>query len=96
MALSDHDAQISRLKSIHIHATISTFSLKQRTKLIENETIVNSQALLKRETLESVYIDTDPNQMINSFLGDFLTSSKLVIQLNTKVWKTRMIRLHKE
>jgi hypothetical protein len=33
---------------------------------------MNFQTLLKKETCESVYIDTDPNHMYNSFLSAFL------------------------
>jgi len=33
---------------------------------------MNLQTLLKKETWESVYIDTDPNHMYNSFLWTFL------------------------
>ena len=68
--LSDHDAQILTIKNIH--ATINEFPLKQRTRLIDNETIINFQTLLEKETWEFVYIDTDHNHMFNSFLCTFL------------------------
>jgi len=45
--LSDHDAQILTIKNIY--ATINKFSLKQRTRLIDNETIMNFQTVLKKE-----------------------------------------------
>jgi hypothetical protein len=57
---------------IYIYATMNTFPLKGRTRLIGNTTIMNYQTLLKKETWESVYIDTDPNHMYNSFLCTFL------------------------
>jgi ribosomal protein L33 len=68
--LSDHDAQILTVKNIY--ATLNKFPLKQRTRLTDNETIMNFQTLLKNETWESVYIDTDPNHAFNSFLFTFL------------------------
>ena len=68
--LSDHDAQILTIKNIY--ATINEFPLKQRTRLIDNETIINFQRLLKKETWEFVYINKDPNHMLNTFLCTFL------------------------
>ena len=68
--LSDHDAQILTIKNVY--ATINKFPLKQRIRLIDNETIMNFQTVLKKETWESVYIATDPNHMFNSFLCTFL------------------------
>ena len=70
--LSDHNAQILTIKNIY--AAINTFSLKQRTRLIDNETIMNFQTLLKKETWEPAYIDTDPNHMFNSFLSTLFNS----------------------
>jgi ABC-type Fe3+/spermidine/putrescine transport system ATPase subunit len=57
---------------IYIYATINTFPLKERTRLIDNVTIMNFQALLKKETWESLYRDPDPNCMYKSFLCTFL------------------------
>ena len=34
----------------------------------DNETIMNFQTVLQKETWESVYIDTDPNHMVSSLL----------------------------
>jgi hypothetical protein len=45
--LSDHNAQILTIKTIY--ATINKFSLKQRTRSVNNETIMNFQTLLKRK-----------------------------------------------
>jgi hypothetical protein len=41
--LPDHDAQI--LTITNLYATINNFLLKQRTRLINNETIMNFQTL---------------------------------------------------
>ena len=68
--LSDHDSQILTIKNVY--ATINKFLLNQRTRLIDNETLMNFQTLLKKETWESAYIDTDSNHMFNSFLCTFL------------------------
>jgi hypothetical protein len=62
--LSKHNAQILKIKNIY--ATINKFPLKQRTRLIDIETIMDFQTLLKKETWESVNIDKDPNHMCNS------------------------------
>jgi hypothetical protein len=66
---------------------INKFPLNQRTKLIANETIINFQALKKKKKNLGIclYIDTDPNSMLNSFRCTFLNISKLVFKLNTKV-----------
>jgi len=61
--LSDNDAHILTIKNIH--AIICKYPSKQRTRLIENETITNFQTLLKKETLESAYKDKHPNNMFN-------------------------------
>jgi len=68
--LSDHYAQILTIKNVY--ATTNKFPLKQRIRLIGNETIMNFQTLLKKETCEFVFIVTDPNHMCNSFLCTFL------------------------
>ena len=68
--LSDHDAQILTVRTIY--ATINKFSLKQRTRLIDNKTVTNFQAPLKTGSWESAYTDRDPNHMLNSFLCTFL------------------------
>jgi hypothetical protein len=46
--LSDHNAQILTIKNIC--AAINKFSLKQRTRLIDNEISLKFQTLLKTET----------------------------------------------
>jgi ribosomal protein S20 len=46
-------------------------TLKQRNRLPNNETITKFKTLLKK-TWESVYIDTDPNHIFNSFICNFL------------------------
>jgi hypothetical protein len=58
--LSDHDAQILTIKNVY--ATTNKFPLKQRIKLIDNETIMNFQTLLKKETWESVF-----NEVLTKF-----------------------------
>ena len=47
--LSDNNAQILTIKNIC--ATINKLSLKQRTRLIDNETIMNFQPLQKRKEI---------------------------------------------
>ena len=66
--LSDHGAQILKIKNIY--ATINTFPFKQRTRLVSRETVMNFQA--QNETLESVCKDNDSNHIFNSFLCTFL------------------------
>jgi hypothetical protein len=46
-------------------------SLKQRTRIINSETLINFQSLLKQETWQSVY-QTQDIIMFNSFLNTFL------------------------
>jgi hypothetical protein len=46
--------------------------LQQRTRSIDNETIMNFQTLPNKETWEYVCVDKDPNHMFNSFLCTFL------------------------
>jgi hypothetical protein len=46
--------------------------LKQRTRTTNNETIRQFQLLLKKETWEIVYKDSDTNNKFNSFLFTFL------------------------
>jgi hypothetical protein len=64
--LSDSDAQILTIQNIY--STIIHFSLKQRTRLINNETIMNFKTVLKKGTWEFVCINKGPNQVSNSFL----------------------------
>jgi hypothetical protein len=65
--LSDHDAQYLMINNIAAAANL--IPLKQRTRKVDNETIMQLQLLLKSETWESVYEDNDTN---NSFLYTFL------------------------
>jgi hypothetical protein len=59
--LSDHSAQILKIKNKY--ATTNKYPWKQQTRVIDNETITDFLTVLKRETCESVYTDTDPNHM---------------------------------
>lgn len=79
--------KILRIKNIH--AIINKFPLKQRTRLINNETTMNIQSLLKRETWGSVYKDKGPNHMFNSCLSTLLNIFQVRVQLNTKVRKKK-------
>jgi hypothetical protein len=45
--LSDHDAHLLTINNIH--ATTKKVSLKQRTRIINSETLTNFQSLLKQE-----------------------------------------------
>jgi hypothetical protein len=47
--------------------------LKQRTREISNERIMQFQHQLVNESWESVYIDNDTNNKFNSFLHSFLS-----------------------
>jgi hypothetical protein len=95
-ALSDHNVQILTFKNIYIYATINKFSLKQRTRLINNKTIMNVQTVLKKETWESLYKDKDPNRMFNSFLCNFLNILQASFPVKCKSTKEKMTGLHKE
>ena len=72
-ALSDHIAQILKIKNIY--ATTNVYPWKQQTRLIDNETIRNLPILLKRATWESVYIGTDPKHMFHSCICTFIIYS---------------------
>jgi hypothetical protein len=52
--LSDHEAQY-----LNIATAGNLIPLKQRTRKVNNETIMQFQLLLKSETWESVYKDND-------------------------------------
>ena len=43
---------------------------------MNNETVMNFQSVLKKEMWESVYKNTDPNRVLNSFLCTFLNIFK--------------------
>ena len=47
--------------------------LKQKTRFIDDETIMNLETLLKeKEKVEAVYTDTNTSPMFNSFVCTFL------------------------
>ena len=84
--LSDHNAQILTIKNIC--ATINKFSLKQRTRLIDNEIIMNFQALLKRKEIwESFNIDKDSSSIFNSFLCTFFNTFQTCFPVRYKSMK---------
>jgi hypothetical protein len=68
--LSDHDAQLLTINNIV--AEVNLIPLKQRTRKINNATIMQFQLFLKNETWESVYKRKDINNKYNSFLYTFL------------------------
>jgi hypothetical protein len=68
--LSDHDAQLLTINNIKKKK--KKVSLKQRTRIINSETLTNFQSLLKQETWQSVYQTQDTNNVFNSFLNAFL------------------------
>jgi hypothetical protein len=68
--LSDHDAQLLTINNIY--ATTNKIPFKQKTRLINNETVTNFQTLLKKETWECVYKVKDTNCLFNSVLCTFL------------------------
>jgi hypothetical protein len=61
--LSEHDAQYLMINSIA--AAGNLISLKQRTRKINNITIMQFPLFLKRETWETVYKDDDTNRTFN-------------------------------
>jgi hypothetical protein len=61
--LSDHDAQLLTINNIV--AAVNLIALKQRTRKISNDTIMQFQHLLNNETWESVYKDKDINNKYN-------------------------------
>jgi hypothetical protein len=63
--LADHDAQ--HLVINNTAAADNLISLKQRTRKINTETIMQFQLLLKNETWEIVYKDSDTNNEFNVF-----------------------------
>ena len=84
--LSDHYAQILRSKNIYV--TINKFPLKQRTRLINKEIIMNFQTT-ERETWESVNEDKDPTHMFNSFLFIFLNNFQSSFPVGYKSMKEK-------
>jgi hypothetical protein len=68
--LSNHDAQLFTVNNTA--SAVTLVPLKQRTRKINNDTIMQFQLLLKNETWESVYKDQDINKKFNSFLCTFL------------------------
>jgi len=96
--LSDNDVQILTIKNIYV--TINKFPLKQSIRLIDNETIMNFQILLKKETWEPVYTDTDTNHMFKSFLYTFFNIFQASFPVKYKrmkdknVWLTQGIQIN--
>jgi hypothetical protein len=73
-------------------------SLKQRTRIINSETLTNFQSLLKQETWQSVYQTQDTNNMFNSFLNTFLHifEASFPVTYRSKKKKKKMTGSHKE
>jgi hypothetical protein len=93
--LLKHNAQILKIKNLYVWNN-KQISFKAEIQINRNETIMNSQTLLKKETWECVYIDKDPNHMLNSCLCAFLNIFQASFSVKWKVWKARMIGLYKE
>jgi hypothetical protein len=68
--LSDHDAHF--LTVISITPTTNIVPLKQRTREINKERIMQFQLQLANESWESVYTDNDINNKFQSSLHTFL------------------------
>ena len=85
--LSNHDAQILTVKNIC--ETVNKFSLNQRTRLIDSETITNFQTLLKEETWKSIYVDKYPNHTFNSFFCTLLNIFKARFPVKHKSMKDK-------
>jgi hypothetical protein len=58
---TDHDAQFLTIS----YAATNKIPLKQRTRLINSETLTNLQTLLKQETWDAVYQNQDANYSKN-------------------------------
>jgi hypothetical protein len=56
----------------NIYAASNKSPVKQRTRLINSDTLTNFQALPKQETWESVYQSQDGSCMFNTILRTFL------------------------
>jgi hypothetical protein len=97
-SLSDHDAQLITINNIAPATNI--MHLKQRTKEINNERIMQFQLQLANGAWESVYIDNDTNNKFNSFLCTFLNIFEASfpvkyksIHRNMNGWITQGIKL---
>jgi SHS2 domain-containing protein len=64
-------------------------SSKQRTKIINSETLTNFQSLLKQETWQSVYQTQDTKNMFNSFLNTFLHIFEATFTVNYRSTKEK-------
>jgi hypothetical protein len=71
---SDHDDQYLMINNIA--AAGNLIPLKQTTRKINTETIIQFQLLLKNETWETVYKDNDTNNKFNSFFFTVLHISE--------------------
>jgi hypothetical protein len=63
---------IESMFRVYLTIEANLISFKQRTRKINNETLVQFQLILENETLESVFKGKDTNQSSNSFLHTFL------------------------
>jgi hypothetical protein len=81
--LSDHDAQYLMINNIA--AANNLITLKQRTRMINNKTIMQLQLLLQNETWETVYKDSDTNNKFNSFLFTFLNIFEASFPIKCKI-----------
>jgi hypothetical protein len=62
--MSNHDGQFIIINNIV--ATANLIPLRQRTRDVNNETVMQFDLLLKKETWESVYKSSDTNNKFNS------------------------------
>jgi hypothetical protein len=81
--LPDHDAQYFTINNIA--AANNLITLKQRTRTINNETIMQLQLLLQNETWETAYKDSDTNNKFNSFLFTFLNIFEASFPIKCKI-----------
>jgi hypothetical protein len=70
--ISEHDTQLLTINNIY--AATNKMPLKQKTVLINCDTLTEFQTLLKQETCESLYQNQDTNPMFNSFLSTCLNN----------------------
>jgi hypothetical protein len=85
--LSDHDAQFLTINNIY--AARNKIPLKQRTRLINSDTLTIFQTLLKQETWEYVYQSQDIICMFNSFLRSLLNTFEVSFTVKYKVQTTK-------
>jgi hypothetical protein len=68
--LSDNGGKLIAINNTTATATLTPF--RNRTRKIDNETVMPLQILLRNETWKSIYNSKDTNNKFNSFLDTFI------------------------